>query len=102
VEDERDHQLDAAPTVPVRLVEFDETPVHFVTAVHVTDEWAVFQLVFSQFMQPVVLGSVDVEAIARRGYVPARGVARLALTPALVEETIAVLRAQLERHNERQ
>ena len=75
----------------------DEVLVQFATGMHVTNELGAFHLVFSRFTQPVFLTPADYEPYAKQGFVPADVVARVIVTPPVLEELIRVLQEQLER-----
>jgi hypothetical protein len=79
------------------MMNFDETPVQFATGLHVTAEQGAFQLVFWQFLQPIVATPADFEPLREQGFVPARVLTRIVLTPQVLEDAIEALRQQLQR-----
>lgn len=89
------------PVVSVRMVGFDQVPAQFATGMHVTTELGAVQLVFSQFLQPVVLSEADFAVYAAQGYVPSQVIARVIVTPPVLEDIIRVLQQQLARYRDR-
>ena len=82
--------------VEIRLANLDEVKPDYVNLVHVTIEPISFQLVFSRVMQPVVTTQEDRDRWQSAKTVDATVVARLIMDPVVAEQTIGVLRLQLE------
>ena len=86
--------------LPIRLSGLDDRDARYVNLLNVNFDRASFQIVFSQFLQPVVTSPHDARQLAAQGYVPAKVVARLIFTPLMMEETINLLQAQLDRFHQ--
>ncbi len=86
--------------ITVRLESLAETEARYANIVHVNSDLVTFQVIFSQATQPIILGPDDAKQIEEQGYIPARVVARLILTPTAFEQTIDVMQAQLKRYRQ--
>ena len=89
-------------SITVQLDGLEEVTPQFANIVHANNDRQAFQLVFSQLMPPVILGPEDREALFRQGAVSAKVVARIILTPLVLEQFIDVLRTQLGQYQESQ
>jgi len=85
----------------VRITGLEDLQPAYSNLVHVNFDSAAFQVVFSQLLQPVITSSNDAKELADRGYIGAQAVARLILTPQMLEETISILERQLNNFRER-
>ena len=81
-------------TITVDILGLEEVIPQFANIVHVNNDREVFQIVFSQLMPPMVLGPEDREELTKRGTVQAKVVARVIVTPLILEQMIDVLRTQ--------
>lgn len=97
-EEGADEAVDAV--LPIRLADLDDHEARYVNLLNVNYDRASFQVIFSQFLQPVVTSSDDARRLAGQGFVPAKPIARLLLTPLMMEETIALFELQLRRFRE--
>ncbi len=104
-----EHEVIASPEPPetvrsisVQLDGLDQVAPQFANLIHANNDRQVFQIVFSQLMPPLVLGPEDSEAFLQRGSISATVVARVVLTPLVLEQFIDVLRTQLARYQESQ
>lgn len=95
-----DAAIAAQVELGVRLVGLDDLPAQYVNLISINFDQYAFQLVFAQAMQPVVTAPSDVEEMQSRGYVPATVMARLVLTPVMMEQTIDLLMGQLDRYRQ--
>lgn len=102
MDDAQAQNADAAVPVElgVRLAGINDLPAQYVNLISINFDQAAFQVVFAQAMQPVVTVPADVEEVQSRGYVPATVMARLVLTPMMMEQTIEILRSQLDRYQQ--
>lgn len=102
MDDDQAQNTDAAVQVElgVRLVGLEALPAQFVNMISTNFDQNAFQVVFAQAMQPLVTGPLDAEEIQERGYVPATVLARLVLTPLMMEQTVEILKAQLDRYRQ--
>lgn len=83
--------------VGLRIVDAESVPAQYVNVLSANHDSESFQIVFAQVMQPVATWSADVDDIRTRGYMEAQVVARLILTPGMMERTIEVLKIEMER-----
>ena len=87
-------------SISIEIVGLDDVSPQFANLVHVNNDSQSFQLIFSQVMPPILFGPDDRRELFERGTVPAKVVARIVLTPKVMEQTIDVLRTQFERYQE--
>lgn len=86
--------------LPVQLQNLDCVEGRYVNLVNVNHDRASFQVIFSQFMQPVILSPLDAERLAEQNFVTANVVARLVFTPLMMEETIKLLQFELDNYHQ--
>ena len=55
-------------TVRVEIIGLDEIPPQFVNLVHANTDGQVIQIVFSQLMPPIIMGSEDWDRRTERGW----------------------------------
>lgn len=84
-------------TLPIRVTGLDDLEARLTNWVAANFDGAIFQLVFGQFMEPLIMGPDDPAHLAEQGHVPVRPVARLALTPETMVQVIELLQGQLDR-----
>lgn len=89
-----------AITLPIRLLGLEDVEARYANLLHVNFDRAAFSVTFSQFMPPLLTGPEDARQLADQGYLPAKVVTRLVFTPLMVEQTIDLLRSQLDRYRE--
>ncbi len=88
--------IEIGSNIGVRIAGVDDIPAHYVNLISSNFDQAAFQVVFAQLMPPIVMRPEDAEELTRRGFVEARALARVVLTPVMLEQTIQNLTAQLE------
>ena len=81
--------------VTARVVGLDELTPQYVNILHVNNDPMAFQVVFSQYIPPLAFEPEEIKRITEQGFVEARPVARLIMTPMMVQQTIEVLTKQL-------
>lgn len=86
--------------LPIQLQNLDNVEGRYVNLVNVNHDRASFQVIFSQFMQPVILSPLDAERLAEQNFVPANVVAKLVFTPLMMEETIKLLQYELDNYHQ--
>lgn len=84
----------------VRLIDAESLQAEYTNFIHVNFDRAAFQVIFSQFFQPLITAPDDATQLAERGYVPARPLARLVLSPLMMQQTIDILQRQLNAYLE--
>lgn len=84
-------------SIKIELVGLDDVVPAFANLVHANNDSQSFQLIFSQLMPPLLFSPGDRQELFAQGAIPARVVARIVLTPQVLEQTIDVLRTQFER-----
>ena len=85
----------------IRIGGITELPASYANLVHVNFDNDVLHVLFSQLTQPVITSPQDAQDLEATGYVEARCVARLILTPKMIEETLRILDASLSQFHER-
>lgn len=88
--------------LPVRVIGLDDQPAVFANIIQVNYLPSAFQVVLAQWLPPALASPDQVQQVAERGYAVAHVVARLVLTPQMVEESIQVLQAQLDQYRARE
>jgi hypothetical protein len=88
--------------VTIRLSGLEDVVPQFANVVHANNDREIFQLIFSQVTPPILLSAEDAEELARRGTISGRIIARIILTPTILEQTIDVLQTQLRRYRDTQ
>lgn len=89
---------DPEVSLSIRLTDLDNVEAAYANLVQLNFDQAAFQVVFAQFLPPMVTGPDEARRLADRGYVPAKVVARMVFTPLMVEQTIELLQRQLDRY----
>lgn len=84
--------------VQTRLANIDEVSPQYANLVHVNTDRLMFQVVFSRFLQPVVSTEADRERLQAADTLDAEVVARLLLSPEVVDQTIQLLQAFLNEY----
>jgi len=84
--------------VPIRLVGVDAIEAKYANVVHVNFDRAAFQIILSQFLQPVILSPEDARDLAQKGFAPATVVGKFVFTPLMMEQTINLLQRQLDAY----
>ena len=98
--DEDDQEVAFTCPVSVRLQDIESHRAEYANLIHCNFDRAAFQVVFAQFLQPLILSSEDAKELGERGFIPARPLTRLILTPQMVRETIELLQRQLANFEE--
>jgi hypothetical protein len=85
------------PSVAVRITGIEDLTVTYSNLMTSNFDQQAFQVVFAQLLPPIVMSPEDEQELLQRGFVEAKAVAQLVLTPTMMEQTIQVLTNQLER-----
>ena len=88
--EEQRREIEVERTIPIRIVGAEEIPMSYVNYVfvsHTTDE---FFMTFAQIHPPYLLAPTK-EEVGQLTHIPAKVVARIALTPSKMKELIDAL-----------
>lgn len=88
--------------ITVRLSGLEDIAPQYVNLVHANNDREIFQVIFSQVTPPIIMGPEDSAELVRRGTIPGKVIARVILTPTVLEQTIDVLQTQFRRYREAQ
>ena len=84
----------------IRLANLEDIDLEYANLVHATIEPLALQIVFSRLVQPVATTQAEREQWEAATTVDATVVARILMPPSVVEQTIALLQQQMERHRQ--
>ncbi len=85
--------------VEIRTIGADELEARYVNLATLGYDRAALYLTLSQFPPPTITGPEDAHRVSEQGFVPAKAIARFALTPLMVEELITLFQNQLDNYN---
>lgn len=84
--------------VQTRLANVAEVPAEYANTVHVNADRHLIQVVFSRFLQPMITTDEERDYYLGAETVDATVVARLLLPPEVVDQTVQLLQAFLDRN----
>ncbi len=91
---------DSGKEVYFRIVDGENVPVHFSNFISASHDRAVFQILFGQFMQPIIASPADEQAILEKGFADVKPLVRFVFTPMMMQEMIDIFTSQLETYNQ--
>lgn len=90
-EEQKQEKMEEGKWVPIHVEGAEEIPMSYVNHIFVTHTTDEFFVTFSQIHPPYLLPPVKKEQVAQVTYIPAKVVARVALTPSKMKELIDTL-----------